>query len=553
MWLVKSGGIVTGPFSIQELVAKIDTKEVVAHDEVMSPLSSWKYVREQPELAFAVERARNGHGVDRDDTLTGSATEDVGIMDADFDDYEVKASADEPKRKDSVKTFGQVSDAAIQKKVKSSTRWLWVVVGVILVGLSGTILKKQKIIREKSTDNLTLAELVEAAQDSWKVGDYSRATDYFSRAQSKAPQDPDVNLSLANMLISQEGQTVEARRLLQKLSPSQLTVSEQVRLRTILALAGIVDNDLEDALYQTQLAQQLDESFYPSQINLGTIYQRRGQYDQALAAFKKVLSNSTEGKLVQLLYSRAQLESLTKKDPNKNQLNEIGKQLMDLGPHVREYKQETYFLAAYAYAAAGTNDSAQFAAEQVLDVDPQLTNQHWHNPLISRRLLEWSDLIELCPRIVGINLNLAHMRALSAFCKAKVNRWVDARKDFEEAVTLNERDPLVRAVFGAFLLANARETEAAATVVVNENERFNLPYVVSARVCNSQTEPECAAQKWRQLLKINSESLPALAGVATEMAKSDRSQASVYVEKGLGLSPNYIPLLKLQRDLKGNQ
>ncbi len=72
LWLVKSGGRILGPFSREEVVAKLKSKELVLLDEVAQPLRRWRYVRDEMEFARVVESLRMGAYAGREDTQPSS-------------------------------------------------------------------------------------------------------------------------------------------------------------------------------------------------------------------------------------------------------------------------------------------------------------------------------------------------------------------------------------------------------------------------------------------------------------------------------------------------
>ncbi len=50
VWLVKSVGLVLGPFSFVELVQAIKERRVALLDEISTPFSRWGFVQENPRL-----------------------------------------------------------------------------------------------------------------------------------------------------------------------------------------------------------------------------------------------------------------------------------------------------------------------------------------------------------------------------------------------------------------------------------------------------------------------------------------------------------------------
>lgn len=555
MWLVKSGSVVSGPYTFEELVEKIQSKEVVLHDEVIAPLARWRYVREQSEFAEVVFKVRHNQSADREDTQTASSTEELVLNESGAGnnapgDY----NAPVPQVEGHIvsRVYGDIQNEKIQREVRLSARNGWVFVLFILLSLGSYIWWMQMQQVKKSTSPDAQHDLVYKANESLRIGEFARATQYFSKILAISPGDIEANLSLAMLLVMQERQTVEARRILQKLNENQLPPKDQIRWRTISALISISDGDWSEAANQIQSALKIDPNYEPALLNLGTIQHQRGNFEQARATFQKVTKSKEFAHLGQILSLRTLLDRAEKNDVSKSSLVDAGAQLMRLGREFTDFRQEAFYLASYAYLLAGDNDQAQIAAEKALDIDPRLTDQHWHSQLVSLRLLEWTGLATFCPKIVGINSSLARLRAFNGFCKAKMGRWIEARRDFEEAIVMNDRDSLTRGIFAAFLVENDRQIEARSTLLINPNERFDLPLIVSARVCDKEEDPDCASEYWQQLLKLNSASLPALVGMAEELTAYRPAEAHMYLQKAVQISPHYIPLLKIMRPSKGD-
>ena len=549
MWLVKSGGNVLGPFSLDELIEKIQSKEVVLHDEVLMPLAKWHYVREEPQLAEVVEHIRSKAVGEREDTITTTGTEDMQVVDAEFEDLEHTPARSNDKGSN-VKTFGALGDERLQQQLAQTSWRVWPLTILFLFALVSVLWWNHKETQKSVQEPLSQESLINSAHRFSEVGDYGHAIEYYSRALALVPSDVEINLALAPLLISIEAQTVEARRMLQKVAGNELSNGDRVRLQTALGLADLIDGDLDGALTSTLEAQKLDPQFTPALINLGTLYFLKGQLSEARSFLQKAQKNLSYSSLVQLLIHRGDLERIGKGEHSALNLKEAAKTLQNLGQELYDGKQEAYFLAAYAYALANDSEQTLMAAEMVLDVDPQMTEHHWHDPLISRRLLAWSDMSQFCSQIVGKAPNSPRMKAFSGFCRAKSGQRAEAKKEFELGVSQASEDSLLRATFAAFLMDNSQEDEARAALRVNEDrEQFELPLIVSARLCAQSKDAECAKQMWDKLLKLNPRSVVAIAGKAQELSKTaDQSHLKDLVAQGLVLSPKYIPLLKLQSD-----
>jgi hypothetical protein len=74
LWLVKSGDRVLGPFNTGEIIRRLRAKELVVIDEIISPQSRWRHVRDEQIFASVVDEIRTGLMTVRDDTEVGEGT-----------------------------------------------------------------------------------------------------------------------------------------------------------------------------------------------------------------------------------------------------------------------------------------------------------------------------------------------------------------------------------------------------------------------------------------------------------------------------------------------
>jgi tetratricopeptide (TPR) repeat protein len=551
MWLVKSGGVVLGPFDRDTLIQMIQTKEVVLHDEVMAPAQRWHYVREEPAFAAAVEKVRTNAMGDREDTVTSTNTQDITVLNAEFS--EIATSRHVAAASSGVKKFGTLADENIQNEVRRSSVRAWVLAGIASAIVLFYFWNEHQTTQKKAPPPLTSEELLSVAQNAYSIGDYSRAYEHLTQVHLQMPSNVEINLLLANLMITVENQIVEARRLLQKTKNQTLSAAELSRWHTIMSLADIAEGNFESASENAQAALKLDSQFSPAVINLGTALFLRGEFEKARASFQRATHAPELETLAQILSHRANLERAITSDGAKINIRDTAKYLSQLANDLTDNKQEAFLLSAYAYALADDDDQAMVAAERVLDIDPRMTDEHWHDPLVSRRLLQWSEFQGLCKKIHQINEKSARLNALLAYCQFKGNQLVEAKKTFEASIGLQRADPLVGANIAAFLLGMEQEQEARAPLVMSENQALELPLIMAARVCNREDRPDCAVTHWRKLITINSKNLQALAGLALEFKYSNVGESKELVRKGLSVSPKYIPLLLLQRDLQGLQ
>ena len=72
--------------------------------------------------------------------------------------------------------------------------------------------------------------------------------------------------------------------------------------------------------------------------------------------------------------------------------------------------------------------------------------------------------------------------------------------------------------------------------------------LLQARFCASSQVTDCAQSSWQRLLERNMDYPPAIAGLGWVNAeKGFHRAARTNIDKGLGVAPDYIPLLLLKQ------
>ena len=94
--MVKSAGLVLGPFTVAELADAIQTRQVLLLDEVKGPNLRWKFLREQSELAEVVAAALDKETT-REKTSTLVTKSDITTKSEEPADADIESKRFKPK------------------------------------------------------------------------------------------------------------------------------------------------------------------------------------------------------------------------------------------------------------------------------------------------------------------------------------------------------------------------------------------------------------------------------------------------------------------------
>ena len=80
----------------------------------------------------------------------------------------------------------------------------------------------------------------------------------------------------------------------------------------------------------------------------------------------------------------------------------------------------------------------------------------------------------------------------------------------------------------------------------NSPDKYKLPHILQARLCEEEKDFECARRQWELVLKIDSRSVEALYGLAfVAWSPQDNEMAQNYLTQLFANDPTYIPYLRL--------
>ncbi len=315
-------------------------------------------------------------------------------------------------------------------------------------------------------------------------------------------------------------------------------------------MADLIDGQLDAAAENFQKALSYDQVYVPALVNLASLYLQKGEYARAKSTATKALQAAPLQGEALLGIAEAQL-NLFKVNNSGRDLDSVNKALKDFSARTWDYKAEIALYSMY-FDFLRNDRNLDEKMRAFLDRDPQLTNDHRHNVFIYRGRTQWKILARFCEQIAeGLNES-PRLATFLASCYAREARWDSARRQIEKAVGQSPRDPLVQA-WSSYISKESGEPEQASVILgrateYNRRGEFFLPVLLQARFCQSNNDLECARESWQRIYESNMDYLPAIAGLAwSNGQKKIYSEALKLIDRGLKISPDYIPLLVLRQ------
>lgn len=564
-WLVKSGDRILGPFTTEIITQMILGRELVILDEVTPPDGRWRFIRDVPAFRSIVEEARKNIMNAREETeiggfdntadttnpadaieaarMTSARADDHGIRDAEFED--VPSESSPAVSQNQSRQFGlRNAKTAASAKRSSQSIAMWIAAAIVVVCALYMILAMRKPAAQRGIASLDFDRAAAAAERAWRRGDFLSAERLYRQANGQKPNQPAIVAKLAPLMIQLEGSTVEAKRLLMDTKASAEKKADRqilTDLHLASALAAMYSGDLANAksLYETALYEESARLI--AQFNLGMIEYLQGNHEKALTRF----SASGSSALVKFMSVRT-LMSMPKRRGGRKEAAAI---LLSLTKSEFDFYQEGQLLSALVLLESGNKKASETRIKMVLDADPEMTANHWHDPLVFQSETAWRSLLGICEKLdKGLNSDLS--RGLMAFCLAKTGQTDAAITSLNAAMSTNNENETLQAINAFVLYSTNREADARAAIRIatSQSPAPILAQILKARLCFRANEIECAESQWTPLSNsAGTERLAALVGLAhIAHRKGEKEKAQELTAKAAALSSTYKPAMRFR-------
>jgi tetratricopeptide (TPR) repeat protein len=229
--------------------------------------------------------------------------------------------------------------------------------------------------------------------------------------------------------------------------------------------------------------------------------------------------------------------------------------LVSAANHLYDYSIEGEVLGAAYDLQAGNRRRAIARVRSALDLDPDMTEAIFHEPLMQTAELQWKSLLPLC-RELNDRLKLPAARMLLAECLVKAGQAVDAQKLISDALAASSADGATTRLYhtmNAYVLHSLGRDEDARSALrlVGQASAPKLATIVLGRLCEASGDDDCAAQAWekiqddRPLIPLAETGLARVAFRQSRKEDGERLVAHV-----LSVAPRYLPAMKFNEERK---
>ncbi len=567
-WLVKSSGRVLGPYTMEQIGELLRTREISVVDEVASPMRRWQIVQHHEKFRELVQRLRHhalaenteaGFTPTHTDSTTNVTQTLTDLLESDLTDELTESGRSFTKTSKEIVIENVVDESgplpvvaggrfqtqntqgpAVRRQADRTAKLLWMVTGLVLILVAGFVIFKRSTAPVR-TANLSISAVRQNVINDVQVGRYSEALKLMKSYFTSADNAGELSIYYGILAIQIEGQTTLGRRLLNQVIASDRPEKKQAY--TGLGVADLLDHDWSGALKHFESALRIDPDYFPALTNLAIVKSHLGDKTSAVETawniFKRYPVNPEP-----LLLLAQWTESASERANVKGRLTSYANSQWN---HLNEVK---FFELLLSDGLKG-----QPLVESVrgfLDLDPRMVLDHRKNFFVYRGDLDWGNWQSQCEKLASRLNDRSTGSTLMAACRAYEDRWDLAKKEIEVAANRSPKDPLVQAWY-AYILGKTGDVDQASVVLGRSNEMnragdFKLPTLLQARFCQDQGDIECASSNWQRIYDRDVDQVTAVAGLAWVFAQNQKfEEASKFLDRGLKLSPDYIPLLSLRQ------
>ena len=314
----------------------------------------------------------------------------------------------------------------------------------------------------------------------------------------------------------QSGETVLARRVLDKLSVSTQDIDSEIQL--VLGMADLVDGNAQDAQKHFQNVTSPNLLISARANEALSLFQSK-QYLQAYELLSKIISKYKSNPLLSalLLESKIYLWSEYKDDNYLKQITFDVGTTKDL-PNESIYYQESLLMRAYLNILMGKPEGVGQLIRESLSVNPYQTMSFKKNIFVPENFMNQSLWEGWCPNLINAfvsdGISLAQM--LLSYCEFKSGRREQGMGGMEDAVTEYHEDILALNLYAFMLSESSSEKRALEELKksLSINPKHEMALIIKAHACEELRRTDCSFEAWSDLMKVNKNSLAAHAGLA---------------------------------------
>ncbi len=582
-WLVKSSTRILGPYTLDEVAQNLRLKSISIIDEIRSTSGRWSYIRENQMLLEVIRNIRDDEDPHSEKTMTQSLaqhtqtqslnqtqtqTKTDALLADDFTpapfgnvkpkpvegpkllDISASESVVAPSKLGSrTRTYGISGDTRLEQQLAKRSRLFQIIITGAALILA--LIVAFDLLRRSQEKDSSYDELRTAAIRYKSLGIYSRSLQAFQKAQHLKEPDSEFKAFMAPVLIAEDRQTLQGRRILEKvLGQEALGRSDILDAYLGIAASYMIESDWSRAEQALQKALGYDPANFSAKMNMAIIYLRKSSWYEASRAFDELYRRNNKSSLA--LYGRAVAElEWARLSQQYSHLNRLQRDVEEHQQRSSYLRQELTLLRAYAFKLLGDVNAMNQAVVQFLSLVPGEARDYSRSLYVDWRISRWEYLDKFCHWLYPEQSPHAEFKSLRSVCLMETNRDAEAGQLLKESLAEAPQDPYVLQTQAAFLMKMSKAPEALTILKRPELVSLAGRHLIWGQYCLAQKDLACVYTNFSKAMQLDSRNPMAYYGLAWVAAsKMDRARAFDLIRTGLELEPQFLPLLELRDSLE---
>lgn len=572
-WLIKSAGEIKGPYTFEEIVQGISSKEFILVDEISRKFCRWKYLRDEDAFEKAILEHKNREYSKSEktftnsgtDTLTEEITNDVvrfNVKDGLLSNVQEHLKENENARVESLKTEARAPrveesknyamEADLRRQAEQQGSSFKILLLLIVAGIIGGYFYLNKKDKQLSYDDIK-----KIAFDNLNQGNYPQAKIYLEKALVVNNTNEEIKYLLSYVSIDTED-TITAQRLLGELSQSVQDKKIKSQVYNLLGVLHLKNFNLEEAKKTLGLALTENPKSAPVFFNKGVSLYLENKYEEAHENFTQSLVNGgLDGSILLAmteLYSR-QASELTRDQNRRKQVGDVLNLLARQSSSLYAYRQEMKVAMAYLYHLVGESDMMKRQVMEALNIDPTLTTDHVPDVQYYKGLVTWDRLSDWIKKMKDANPSNEDLKTLYGYALFKGSEKLKGKDLIEGLLKSNYSNTFNQIIHAYILMALKRDDDAKATLSpIMHHKDKNLSFVLMGKICLLKKDYPCVESNFTEARKIEDSNITALAGLAeASYVNQDYKMAQEYARQAFKFSSTYKPTLVVRQKLEAKK
>ncbi len=426
-WLVKVDTRILGPMTFNEVLSKLTAGELYSHNEVMAPLDRWRTLQSHPLFAAAVEKLRRQDETSEYTMTRTERTSFTRTLDINFETMTPTPMRDRDTTPPPTPAFIPPPQSPVApppprplvappvfrpQEKKSSTVPLLIGVGALVAAavVSAVVFTKKKPSTPAQQVDANQSSVVDYFDRGFlhkQRGEWAEAVKNFRYASNINSKDHYTAFELAPLLVQYENQPIIARNILDKVGGVRFNPEDICLSRNAAGLAysyeGQIDKKnfvkavqkFDECLNQVSDEAMPTETVAMAKLNKGFALMKLGKYSQAESLL--ATSKGAQGMAPYLFILENYLyEGHHKNNPKAfEKAYNLSSQIVNR--NFFDGYQEIALFNAYAAFKMGQDTSAvAVLLEKALNIEPDLTTDHYHTPAMDWRVFNWKTFDFIC-------------------------------------------------------------------------------------------------------------------------------------------------------------